>query len=377
MEGETGTCVAITAYLWQVICMYQPRYLITNKILKWVAQVEVAREIILTSPLIPAWEVKFREDAALRSVHHGTHIEGNELTIGEVKGALLGREIPARERDIQEVFNYRNVVKYIDKWSDGAAEVSKPIDLGTVFTLHKISMEKMLPEERLGVLRDVEVVLKNSSSGVTSYKPPARHNVPALLNFFLEWINHEQTQEIHPVLRAGIVHYEFARIHPFVDGNGRVGRALATLVLFKSGFDTKRFFSLEEFYDKNAARYFEALQHASNQLVVDESERDLTVWLEFFSEGLAVELSRVKERVRKLSVDLKLAAKVGQVVLNERQVQLVEYMEDYGSISNSEWRNLLPDYSDDTVLRDMTDLMDKGLVKKEGRTKAAKYVLVK
>jgi Fic family protein len=357
--------------------MYKPRFVITNKILRWICQAEVAKEIILTSPLIPAWEVKFREDAAIRAVHHGTHIEGNELTIGEVKGALQGREVVARERDIQEVFNYRNIVKYIDKWSEGAEELSKPIDLGTVFTLHKISMEKMLPEERLGVFRDVDVVLKNSRTFVTSYKPPSKLNVPALMKFFLDWLNSDLAQEVHPVLRAGIVHYELARIHPFVDGNGRVGRALATLVLFKSGFDTKRFFSLEEFYDKNAARYYEALQHASNQLVVDESERDLTFWLEFFSEGLAVELSRVKERVKKLSVDLKLAAKIGQVTLNERQVTMVEYMEDYGSINNSEWRNLLPDYSDDTLLRDMNDLIEKGLVKKEGKTKAAKYILVK
>lgn len=355
--------------------MYRPRFLITNKMLKSISQVEVSREIIMTSPLIPAWEVKFKEDAALRTVHHGTHIEGNEMSLGEVKGALLGREVPARERDIQEVFNYRNIVKYIDKWSENEAELMRPIDIGTVMTLHRISMDKLLPEERLGAYRDVEVVLKNSRTGMTSFKPPAARNVPALLNLFLEWVNSAEGQEIHPVLRAGITHYEFARIHPFVDGNGRVGRALATLVLFKAGYDTKKFFSIEEFYDRNSARYFEALQSASNQLVVDESERDLTFWLEFFSEGLAVELGRVKDRVKKLSVDLKLAAKVGQVVLNERQVQLVEYMEDYGSISNSEWRPLLEDYSDDTILRDMSDLMEKGLVKKEGRTKAARYVL--
>ena len=357
--------------------MYRPRFLITNKILKYISQVEVAREIIISSPLIPSWELKFREEAALRTVHHGTHVEGNEMTIGEVKGALQGREVTARERDIQEVFNYRNIVKYIDKWSESSSEQAKPIDIGTVTTLHKISMDRLLPDDRLGVFRDVEVVLKNSRTGMTSFRPPAARNVPALLRMFLDWVNSEESAEVHPVLRAGITHYEFARIHPFVDGNGRVGRALATLVLFKSGYDTKRFFSLEEFYDRNSARYYEALQSASNQLVVDEHERDLTFWLEFFSEGLAVELSRVKERVKKLSVDLKLAAKVGQVVLNERQVQLVEYMEDYGSISNSEWRNILEDYSDDTILRDLADLMNKGLVKKEGRTKAARYVLVK
>jgi Fic family protein len=357
--------------------MFKPRFSISHKTLKQVCLVEVAREVILNSPLIPAWEVKFREEAALRSVHHGTHVEGNAMSLGDVKGALAGREVVARERDIQEVFNYRNIVKYIDKWSQNEEEMQKPLDMGTVFLLHQISMERLLDDDRLGKLREVEVVLRNSRTGMASFHPPAYLNVPGLTRLLMEWVNSEGAQEIHPVLRAGILHYEFVRIHPFVDGNGRVARALATLVLFKSGYDIKRFFTLEEFYDRNAAQYYGALQHTSNQLVADNNERDLTQWLEFFAEGLAVELTKVKERVRKLSVDLKLASKVGQIVLNERQVQLVEYMEDYGSISNKEWRHILSDYSDDTILRDMNDLQDKGLVKKEGRTKAARYVLLR
>ena len=84
----------------------------------------------------------------------------------------------------------------------------------------------------------------------------------------------------------------------------------------------------------------------------------------------------MKEKVKKLSVDLKLQNKVGQITLNERQMQLVEYMEDYGGVSNKEWRPLLPGVSDDTILRDMQDLIKKKLVKKEGSTKASRYKLV-
>ncbi len=356
--------------------MFQPKFIINQKILKYISQIEVAKEIIENSPLVPQWEVKFREEAVLRSVHHGTHVEGNPMTIGEVKGALEGRAVPARERDVQEVINYRNVLRYIDKWSRTETEAGKPVDLGTVLKLHEIVMENILPPERLGQLREVEVVLKSSRTGMTSFRPPSKYNVPALVNMFLGWLNSPQGEELHPVLKAGITHYELVRIHPFVDGNGRVSRALAILVLFKGGYDVKRFFSIEEYFDRDSVRYFQTLQNTSNQLVVDNNERDLTEWLEYFSEGLAVELARVKEKVKKLSVDLKLQNKVGQITLNERQMVLVEYMEDYGGITNKEWRNLLSGVSDDTILRDMQDLIKKRLVKKEGTTKASRYKLV-
>lgn len=356
--------------------MFQPRYLITQKILKYISQIEVSKEIIENSPLVPQWEVKFREEAMLRSVHHGTHVEGNPMTLGEVKGVLEGRDVPARERDVQEVINYRNVLRYIDKWSKTESEMEKPIDLGTLLKLHELTVDKLLPPERSGQLRDVEVVLKSSRSGAMTFRPPSRYNVPALVTMFLQWLNSPEAESIHPVLRAGITNYELVRIHPFVDGNGRVSRALAILVLFKGGYDIKRFFSLEEYYDRDSVRYFQTLQNTSNQLVVDNNERDLTEWLEYFSEGLSVELARVKEKVKKLSVDLKLQNKVGQISLNERQITLVEYMENYGGVSNKEWRSLLPDVSDDTILRDLTDLMKKKLIKKEGKTKAAKYKLV-
>jgi len=64
---------------------------------------------------VPAYEVKFRQEAIIRTVHHGTHIEGNPLNTGQVAAVLEGKEVTARDRDIQEILNYRNVLKYIDQ----------------------------------------------------------------------------------------------------------------------------------------------------------------------------------------------------------------------------------------------------------------------
>lgn len=354
--------------------MFRPRFTITNQILKNIGRIEAAKEIIENAPLVPAYEVKFRQEAIIRTVHHGTHIEGNPLDSGEVRDVLEGKEVSAKDRDIQEILNYRNVLKYIDKSQRVKGPESQRIAEKDLLALHKLTVEKILTGDKAGKYRKTQVVVKNSKTSQISFKPPSPAQVRDLILGFLDWLS-SQSEAVHPVLVAGITHYVLAYIHPFVDGNGRVARALATMVLFSRGYDLKKFFSLEEYFDRDAKRYFGTLQVVSNQKVDSLSNRDLTVWLEYFCEGLTAELERIKEKVRKLSLDSRLRGRTGQITLSERQVKLVEYIETYGSINNRAWRSLLPDYSDDTILRDLKDLQKKRLIKKKGSTKGAVYVL--
>ncbi len=348
--------------------MFSPKFNITNKTLTNIGKIEAAREVIENAPLVPAWEAKFREEAIIRTVHHGTHIEGNPLEQKVVAQVLEGKKVSARERDIQEVLNYREVLKYLDKIRE------EPITEKILLGIHKLTTKKILIKEQSGKYRMVNVRVTNLATGETSYLPPTPSQVSNLVRDFFFWLNRLQANEVHPVLKAAITHYILVAIHPFVDGNGRVARALATLALFKEGYDIKKFFSIEEYFDRDAGRYYSVLQRVSNQSE-DVGERDLTSWLEYFTEGLAIELNRIRDKVRKLSVDLKLKSKMGQLPLNDRQLKLVEYMQESGQVSNNEWRGLIPMVSDDTILRDLKVLMKKGLVKKRGRTKAAVYVL--
>ncbi len=172
------------------------------------------------------------------------------------------------------------------------------------------------------------------------------------------------------------MHYELARIHPFTEGNGRTARAIATLILFLEGYDIRKLFSLEEYFDSRPIDYYQTLQSVSNQLVLDSRERDLTPWLEYFVEGVAIELNKVKERVRRISLDARVKDKLGeQVTLNERQMIVMEYLHRHKEMQNKDFRKIFPDFSDDTVLREIKFLKAKGLVKKVGGTKMAKYVL--
>jgi Fic family protein len=235
--------------------------------------------------------------------------------------------------------------------------------------LHRVIVDRILPPEDAGEYRKKQVVIRNSENGEITFRPPPAIEVPFLMREFVYWLNQTTSEQLHPVLKAGIAHHELVRIHPFIDGNGRVARVLATLILFLGGYDIRRFFSLEEYYDRDSASYYANLQKAT--------QGDLTAWLEYFTYGTAYEFEKVKEKILKLSRDVKLKEKFGQqIFLTERQVKIVEYLQEVGYLQNQQFATLFPDISEDTVLRDLKGLMQKGLIKKVGSTKSARYVLV-
>jgi len=345
--------------------MYTPNYTITNKILKSMGIIEAAKEVIENAPLVPAWEARFREDAIVRTVHHGTHIEGNELSFNEAERLLAGAKIVGRERDIQEVLNYRNVLKFIEGYD------KNDITEESLRHIHEMTVHRILPDDAIGIYRKTQVVVKNSQTGEVTFRPPPAIEIPFLTASFLQWLNGTSPDDVHVVLKAGIAHYEVVRIHPFLDGNGRVARGIATLVLFKAGYDIKRFFSLEEHYDREPLAYYEALQ------AVGKMNGNVTPWLEYFSQGLAIELTRIKDKIKTLSTDLKLKKSLGgqPLALTERQIKIVEFVQENGFLQNKSFFELFPMISEDTVLRELKDLVKKGIVKKEGTTKGVRYVL--
>ncbi|MPN14247.1 hypothetical protein SDC9_161573 [bioreactor metagenome] len=148
------------------------------------------------------------------------------------------------------------------------------------------------------------------------------------------------------------------------------------LPLYSEGYDIRRLFSLEEYFDRNAEDYYNTLQ-LIHQKSSDIFKRDMTEWIEYFTQALAVELSRVKEKVQSLSRDIKLKQKLGgkQVHLSERQIKLVEYMQQFGGLRMPDAQQLLPMVSDDTIWRDLKKLIDDKVIEKRGSTKGAYYCL--
>ena len=206
------------------------------------------------------------------------------------------------------------------------------------------------------------VVLSIEDEGKCIAKPVTQPNIQSLF-----------VQDIHPVLKSGIVHYEFVRIHPFVDGNGRVARSLSTFILFREGYDIRKFFSLEEYFDHDAVTYYDSLQS------VGRNSGDLTVWLEYFTQGLAIELTKIKEKIEKISVDSRLKERLGgnPILLSNRQLKIIEYIQETGFLQNQAFKTLFPMVSEDTVLNELKGLVKSGIIRKSGSTKGAKYVMTK
>lgn len=363
--------------------MYSPKFTITNKILQNIGVIEACREVVNNAPLIPSYEKQFQQEAALATIHHGTHIEGNELSFTQAEGVLEGKKIVAGDRDIQEIINYRNVLKYLEEEIGGVRDVrgvgEKELRYSEkqILKIHSIAVDRIVPDDQKGKFRKVQVILRNAQTGEIVFRPPPAPEVPYLMENFLKWLNGSEGREVHPVLRSAIAHYVISSVHPFTDGDGRTARGFATLILFAEGYDIKRLFSLEEYFDKNAFEYYDTLRKTDLTNESNFEERDLTGWMEFFTKSLAIELSSVKEKVRRISLDSKIKDKLGgrQVALNERQMRIMEQIEVRGQATMKELKPLLPMISEDTILREIYSLIKQKLIKKKGSRKAVRYVI--
>lgn len=344
--------------------MFRPNFQYTDKIVNNLTQIAVAREVVLNSPLIPKWEVSLRREAIIRSAHSSTSIEGNRLSLEQVSDLAHGREVMATRKDKQEVLNYLKVLEDIDKLIHG-----KKITEKDILNIHKMVTQETLENPNdCGVYRNRYVVVANRLTGEVIFRPPSNEDVPKLVNNLVEWLNSSDTKELDPIIEAGIAHYEFVRIHPFVDGNGRTARVLATLILYLRGFDAKQFFCLDDYYDSDRQAYYEVLRS------IDQRTLDLTHWLEYFVEGVKVSILAIKERVIRLSSERLRRSKKEQIALTERQMRIVEHINLNGKITNQEVRKMFK-ISNRAALDEINKLLKLEVLKPHGKGRGLHYIL--
>ena len=347
--------------------MYDPRFQRTDTLIAMIGRIEAARAILLRAPIAAYWESQLRHEALVRSAHHSTSIEGNPLSLEEVTDLLEGREVAAHPREKREVLNYVEVLDYIDREYQSRPE--KLITEETICQLHRLVVRSVLSEREAGRYRQVPVVVGIPATGEVRFRPPDWDEVPYLVTDLVAWLNSHQANELMPVLHAGIAHYECVRIHPFVDGNGRTARALATLILYKRGFDTRRFFALEEYYNVDRQSYYDALA------ATDESD-DLTEWLEYFVQGITVEMVRLEQRITALGQIVRRTAgtEASVVGLNPRQIRALEFLLQEPRLTTalySQWNQV----SRATAQRDLADMLSRGLLERRGVGRGTYYAL--
>jgi len=342
--------------------MFKPNFKYTNKIVNHLTQISVVRELILNSPLIPEWEATLRREAIIRSAHCSTSIEGNRLSLEQVSDLAYGREVMATRKDRQEVLNYLSVLENIEKLAAG-----KIITENTILNIHKsLTQETLENPSDCGAYRNRYVVVANRLTGEITFRPPSNEYVPSLIRELTEWLNSSEANELDPVLEAGISHYEFVRIHPFVDGNGRTARVLASLILYLRGFDIKQFFCLDDYYDTDRQSYYRALQR------VNQETLDLTAWLEYFVEGVNLSITAVKERVIRLSSERLRKTRKGQIALTEKQMRIIEFINRNGKITNKDIREMFK-YSSQAAHKEILKLVKLDVINPVGKGRAFSY----
>ena len=198
---------------------------------------------------------------------------------------------------------------------------------------------------------------------VGPYVPPPPEDVSGLMFELLGWWN-KDALAISPVISSAILHYRFEAIHPFADGNGRMGRALALWELYRRGFDSHHIFSVDEFYWGDRPRYYRELAN------VQQQGANLTSWIDYCAEGLQQTLEHVWQRMRKISA----ASGSERLILRPKQEQLLNLLRTLGPLSPREiWEHL--DVSKQGALDMLRPMIEAGMIKRVGTIKSGKYLL--
>ncbi len=331
---------------------YQPQFSITPKLLTRVEEIAALREQIAAATVQVPWIPALQKDTRARNAHSSTAIEGNPLTLEQVRAVEEGREVAAATpRAQQEVANYFAALRHIEKRA-GKATITHE----DVLALHKIIAGRVMDQGEAGRYRTIQV-------RVGPYVPPPPSEVSGLMFELLDWWN-KQSAKLSPVLSSAILHYRFEAIHPFADGNGRTGRALALWELYRRGFDTHHIFSVDDFYWEDRPRYYAALQ------TVREQSGDLSDWLEYTAEGLQLTLQRVWKRIQHFAAQ----SRGKKLVLRPKQEQLLQLLRERGSLSPQEIWDALS-VSKQGAMNLLRPLIEAGLVKREGTRKTGRYLL--
>jgi Fic family protein len=303
-----------------------------------------------------------------------SEIEGETLNRDQVRSSIarrLGLDIGAlapADRRAEGV---------VEMMLDATQKYAEPLTEERLFAWHAA----LFPTGRSGMTRIISGAWRDDGSGpmrVVSgpiglervhYVAPRAVRLEAEMSAFLKWFNHEAV--LDPVLKAALAHLWFVTIHPFDDGNGRIARAIADMALARSEQSAQRFYSMSAQIRLERNAYYDVLE------ATQKGDLDITAWLEWFLgcldraiEGAENTLSGVLRKARFWEA-------IKDQSLNERQRKVINRLLDglEGKLTSSKWA-ALTESSPDTALRDITDLVKRGiLVRDAGGGRSTSYSL--
>jgi len=318
---------------------YKPPYTITNKILKTVSNiVEIISELNYVKKELAT--PKLRKKNRIKSITGTLQIEGNSFTEEKVTNVINGKTVLGTVREIAEVKGAIEAYDYLEKY-----DYKKEKDL---LLAHKFLMQNIL--NNAGNYRYTNVGI-GGKDGVTHVAPPP-NMVPQLMGDLFDWLKHTDD---HLIVASCVFHYEFEFIHPFDDGNGRVGRLWQSVILnqYKNIFSA---IPIESVVRENQENYYKALEDAGS---VGES----TPFVEFMLEIILKTLIKVKKDNVPKNVPLKRLDKIINIMKKDKNITVLELADKLG-------------VTDKTIKRDIAKLKMENKVVRVGSLKAGYWEVV-
>ena len=310
----------------------------------------------------------FRSEAVLHTltedVIKSSEIEGEKLDRDQVRSSIarrLGLDIGGLTHAD------RNVEDVVEMMLDATQGYEKPLTGRRLFDWHaalfptgRSGMSKI----RVGAWRDdkkgpMQVVSGAIGKERVHYEAPAAEELRHEMQRFLEWFEKDRSTDL--VLKAGVAHLWFVTIHPFDDGNGRIARAIADMVLARSEHSPQRFYSMSAQIRQERKAYYEILE------ATQKGDLDITRWLEWFLDCLGRAFTHAETTLEAVLKKARFWEKHAGAAFNDRQRKIVNQLLNgfEGKLTSSKWAKLAK-CSHDTALRDIEDLMQKGVLKKDG-----------
>lgn len=343
--------------------MFNPQFQYTNKLIGNISTIGELVGNIQAKKLSHTVFMDLEKDARAMSAHSSTAIEGNVLALTDVKRIL--KNTPEHIRDSEkEVLNYNKALEILQ--ASIQEESLDSLDEKLILDTHSIVIDGLLNDYAVGSYRKEPVFINDPLSGNVRFLPPDHQDVPSLMKELLEFVEKNEN-DLHYLILAGLFHKQFVIVHPFLDGNGRTARLMTKVLLAKMGLDTFSLFSFEAYYNKNITRYFAHVGEVGNYY--DRKENvDFTPWLEYFTDGIIDELTRVSgilSQTRTLSERLE-----------EHHLQILSYLEEHGVMKDSDYAEIT-DRSKASRVNDFQRLIDLGKIERRGKGRSTYYVLKK
>jgi Fic family protein len=318
------------------------------------------------SRISPERLAALKKIATIESIGSSTRIEGASLTDGEVEALLSGLKSRSfRSRDEEEVAGYAELMNTIfENWQD------IPLTENHIKQLHGILLKFSQKDEGhkgkyKTVPNHVEAFDEHGKSLGVVFKTASPFDTPFKMTELISSTEeHLLRSEVHPLLTIGEFGVRFLAIHPFKDGNGRLSRALTTLLLLKTGYVYVPFSSLESIIEANKESYYLSLRRTQATLELDEVDRDS--WFLFFLKCLQKQKSALNEKIKR--------EKILQGQLPALSIQILELARQHGSLKSSDIEHLTKE-SRSTIRIRLNELVATGQLNRYGKGPSTWYTL--